>query len=64
MIDYEKEQKLTGYLKKIEGLEMMKNQDELLNAMSNAEDITQLFPKYNNVISELKSKFKSSCILF
>ncbi len=44
----------------------MKNQAEQLNAMSNAEDITQLFPKFNNVITELKSKSNtnSSCILF
>ena len=66
MIDNEKEQKLSGYLKRIEGLEIMKNQAEQLNAMSNAEDITQLFPKFNNVITELKSKSNtnSSCILF
>ena len=44
----------------------MKNQAEQLNAMSKAEDIIQLFPKFNNVISELKIKFNSdsSCILF
>ena len=64
MIDYEKEEKRPGYLKRIEGLEMMKNQAEILNAISKAEDITQLFPKYNNIITELKSKSKSSCILF
>ena len=64
MIYYEKEEKRPGCLKRIEGLEMMKNQAEILNAISKAEDITQLFPKYNNIITELKSKSKSSCILF
>lgn len=66
MIDYEKEQKRAGYLKRIEDLEIMKNQAEQLNAMSKAEDIIQLFPKFNNVISELKIKSNSdsSCILF
>jgi len=64
MIENEKQYQNTGYLKRIEGLEMMKNQAEILNAISKAEDITQLFPKYNNIITELKSKSKSSCILF
>ena len=64
MIDYEKEVKTSGYLKRIEELKIMKNQAKILNAISKAEDITQLFPKYNNVISDLTSKSKSSCILF
>ena len=64
MIGYEKHYHNTGYLKRIEVLEMMKNQAEQLNAIIKAENITQLFPKYNNVITELKSKSKSSCILF
>jgi GTPase SAR1 family protein len=64
MIDFEKEQKKSGYLKRIEGLEMMKNQAEQLNAMSKAEDITQLFPSFNNTINELKNKSKSSCLIF
>ena len=46
MIDFEKEQKKKGYQKRIEGLEMMKNQAEQLNAMSKAEDITQLFSSF------------------
>ena len=64
MIDFEKEHKKKGYLKRIEGLEMMKDQAEQLNAMSKAEDITQLFPNFNNVITELKSKSKSNCSIF
>ena len=64
MIYYEKEVKTPGYLKRIEELKIMKNQAKILNAISKAEDITQLFPKYNNIITELKSKSKSSCILF
>ena len=64
MIDFEKEQKKKGYQKRIEGLEMMKNQAEQLNAMSKAEDITQLFPRFDDVITELKSKSKSSCSIF
>jgi hypothetical protein len=64
MIYYEKEVKTPGYLKRIEELKIMKNQAKILNAISKAEDITQLFPQFNNVISELTSKSKSSCILF
>ena len=64
MIEKEKEEKRPGYLKRIEELEIMKNQAEILNATIKAENITQLFPKYNNIITELKSKSKSSCILF
>ena len=64
MIENEKQYQRPGYLKRIEGLEMMKNQAEILNATIKAENITQLFPKYNNIITELKSKSKSSCILF
>ena len=43
---------------------MMKNQAEQLNAMSKAEDITQLFPRFDDVITELKSKSKSNCSIF
>ena len=43
---------------------MMKNQAEQLNAMNKAEDITQLFPSFNNTINELKNKSKSSCLIF
>ena len=64
MIDFEKEQKKKGYQKRIEGLEMMKNQAEQLNAMSKAEDVTQLFPRFDDVITELKSKSNSSCSIF
>ena len=32
--------------------------------MSKANDITQLFPTFNNVINELKSKSKTNCIIF
>ena len=64
MIEYEYHYHNRGYLKRIEELEIMKNQAEILNATIKAENITQLFPKYNNVITELKSKSKSSCILF
>ena len=64
MIDFENQQKKPGYKKRFEGLEMMKNQAEQLNTMSKAEDITQLFPNFNNVITELKTKSKSNCIIF
>ena len=64
MIGYEYHYHNRGYLKRIEELEIMKNQAEILNATIKAENITQLFPKYNNIITELKSKSKSSCILF
>lgn len=64
MIDFEKEQKKAGFQKRIEGLEMMKNQAKQLDAMSKANDVTQLFPSFNGVISELKSKSKSNCSIF
>ena len=64
MIDFENQNKKPGYKKRVEGLEMMKGQAEQLNTMSKAEDITQLFPNFNNVITELKTKSKSNCMIF
>lgn len=64
MIDLEKKQKKQGYTKRIKGLEMMRDQAKQLNDLSKANDITQLFPTFNNVINELKSKSKTNCIIF
>lgn len=64
MIDLEKKQKKPGYIKRIEGLEMMRNRSQQLHAMSKTDDITQLFPSFNNVITELIIKSNSSCLIF
>lgn len=60
MIKYESTNKYPGYKKRIEGLEIMKNQAKLINAMANvnANDITELSLKYNNIISELKANLQ------
>jgi len=68
MIDYEKDQKNPGYQKRIEGLEIMKSHAQQLNDISKANDIIQLFPKFNEVINQLKekseSKKESKCSIF
>ncbi len=64
MIDFEKEKKSPGYTKRIEGLQIMKEQAEQLNKLSQANDITQLFPTFNNIITELKNKSKTKCSIF
>ena len=64
MIDFENEKKRPGYSKRIEGLKIMKEQAEQLNKLSNANDITQLFPTFNNIITELKTKTKTNCLIF
>ena len=64
MIDYEKEHKKKGYQKRIEGLEIMKNRAKQLDALTKTDDITQLFSNYTGVITELKSKSNSSCIIY
>ena len=64
MIDLEKKQKKPGYKNRIKWLEMMRDQVKQLNDLSKANDITQLFPTFNSVITELKSKSKTNCIIF
>ena len=64
MIDLEKKQKKPGYKNRIKWLEMMRDQAKQLNDLSKANDITQLFPTFNSVITELKSKSKTNCIIF
>lgn len=68
MIQYEEETKNPGYKGRINGFKMMRDQAIQLNEISNAEDITQLFPQFNNVIVELKKKKSkegsSSCLIF
>ena len=65
MIEHETDKKSPGYKKRIEGLEIMKNQAKQLNTMANANDITDLFQKYKNIISELKKNSQiSNCLIF
>ena len=64
MIELEKKQRKPGYKNRIKGLEMMRDQVKQLNDLSKANDITQLFPTFNSVINELKSKSKTNCIIF
>ena len=64
MIDFEKDKKSPGYTKRIEGLKIMKDRAEQLNRFSQANDITQLFPSFNNIITELKTKSKTNCLIF
>jgi len=61
IIDFEIEEKKTGYQNRIAFLVMMKNRDKHLNKMIKAEDISQLFPDCNIIISELKTKYNSYC---
>lgn len=47
---------------------MMQEQAKQINALSKAEDITHLFPQYNNILVELKNKKSNkgggSCLVF
>ena len=43
---------------------MMRNRAKQLDTMSKTDDISQLFPSFNNVINELKNKSKTSCLIF
>ena len=38
----------------------MKDQTDQLNQLSQANDITQIFPTFNNIITKLKSKSKKN----
>lgn len=64
MIDMEKKQKKAGFKKRIQGLEMMRDQAKQLNDLSKANDVSQLFPSFDGVINELKSKSKTNCNIF
>ena len=68
MIDNEKNEKNPGWEERVKGLESMLEQAKQINDISNAQDITNLFPQYNNILNELKSKKtrndKSSCSIF
>lgn len=59
MIEFEQAEKNPGQEKRVKGLKMMMEQARQINALSKAEDITHLFPQYNNILNELKNK-KSS----
>ena len=61
IIDFEIEEKKTGYENGIAFLKNKKYSDKRLNKMIKAKDISQLFPDYNIIISELKNKYNSYC---
>jgi len=63
IIDYEKQEKKDEYKKRIEIIEIMKIHFERLNGMSKAENIIELIPYFNNLITELKSENKSNCLI-
>lgn len=56
MIQYEQSEKNPGWENRVKGLKMMQEQAKQINALSKAEDITHLFPQYNNILVELKNK--------
>lgn len=67
MIDFEQAEKNPGWENRVKGLKMMKEQAQQINALSKAEDITHLFPQYNNILKELrnkKSKKSDNCNVF
>ena len=61
IIDFEIEEKKTGYENGIAFLKNKQYSDKHLNKMIKAKDISQLFPDYNIIISELKNKYNSYC---
>ena len=68
MIQYEQSEKNPGWENRVKGLKMMQEQAKQINALSKAEDITHLFPQYNNILVELKNKKSNkgggSCLVF
>jgi GTPase SAR1 family protein/uncharacterized protein YnzC (UPF0291/DUF896 family) len=56
MIEYEETEKNPGYENRVKGLKMMQEHARQINAISQAEDITHLFPQYNDILKELKNK--------
>ena len=55
MIEYEETEKNTGYEDRINVFKMMKEQTKI-NQITKTEDITHLFPQFNNMLKELKNK--------
>ena len=69
MIEYEETEKNPGWENRVEGLKMMRDQAKHINDISKAENISNLFPQYNNILKELKNKkpvkaSSSNCIVF
>ena len=69
MIEYEETEKNPGWENRVEGLKMMRDQAKHINDISKAENISNLFPQYNNILKELKNKKPekasiSNCIVF
>lgn len=56
MIDYEETEKNPGWENRVEGLKLMRDQAKHINDISKAENISNLFPQYNNILNELKNK--------
>lgn len=66
MIEYEETEKNPGYENRVKGLKMMQDHAKQINAFSKAEDITHLFPQYNDILKELRNKKVNkgtSCII-
>ena len=68
MIEYEETEKNPGYENRVKGLKMMQEHARQINAISQAEDITHLFPQYNDILKEFKNKKPenkgTSCLIF
>ena len=54
MINEEEAQKKIGWTKRIEELKIMKEIKKQLDILKKVDDITELIPSFNDVISELK----------
>ena len=54
MINEEEAQKKIGWQKRIEELKIMKEIKKQLDILKKVDDITELIPSFNDVISELK----------
>ena len=69
MIEYEETEKNPGWENIVEGLKLMRDQAKHINDISKAENISNLFPQYNNIFNELKNKKPETaknthCIMF
>jgi len=56
MIEYEATEKNPGWENRVEGLTTMRDIAKHINDVSKAENISNLFPQYNNILKELKNK--------
>ena len=56
MMEYEETEKNPGWENRVEGLKLMRDQAKHINDISKAENLSNLFPQYNNILNELKNK--------